>query len=75
MDLTSDSWDQLNGICKKHGIPSIPCRRCLLTKDPGVHLIISKSELEKILRLQISLKDLLPTDQRWLTERVTGVAT
>ncbi len=45
MKTTSPHWDEVNGVCLKHELPSIPCPACLAGEgDEDLEFVITESD-------------------------------
>jgi len=82
-EIDSPHWDWILGVCKKHGLPQVPCPECMATRDSDIEVTISSKEKEILENMQAfaaineepipTVKDLLPADQAdWLATRVVS---
>ena len=72
MKIQSVQWDELLGVCVKHGLPTIPCPQCLAGRDEDIEVVLSDID---VLTLEdhpgLAVIDLLPKDHAdWLVGRV-----
>ena len=45
--FNSYNWDYELGICRKHGLPSVPCPACLTGCETDSDMYISLSDFER----------------------------
>ena len=39
MHQDSPHWDLINGVCRKHMLPSVPCPACVAGNDPDMEYV------------------------------------
>jgi len=64
MRITSSYWDEKNGVCTKHELPSIPCPACLAGEgDEDLEFLITESDRNALdWDPDLRLKDLIPSN-------------
>ena len=67
MELSSPYWDEIDGVCTKHWLPSVPCPQCLATRDVDIEVRFSDEDVDVVAAdPNLCLADLLPTGFEYL---------
>lgn len=68
MKIISPHWDDVLGVCTKHGVPGLPCPACLAGEgDEDLEFVVDEIDLdvldaERALGCATSLRDLVPAN-------------
>lgn len=69
--LTHPNWYEKEGVCVKHGIPQVPCPRCLAEQDPGIQVMLTEADRAQIdWDPNFKATDMFSANQAWLAERI-----
>jgi hypothetical protein len=67
--LSSDHWDEKEGVCLKHLLPMIPCPACAAEKNESVEVYFDQMDEDVAASEKIPLSDLLPENFTWVRQR------
>lgn len=68
MKVRSVWWDEANGVCLKHMLPSVPCPECMSGEgDKDLVFVVSDNDLdviafEELFGNKLTLEDLVPSN-------------
>jgi len=62
MEIRSYNWNEEDGVCKKHLLPSVPCPVCLqhASTDEEIWVEVSDSDIMVAEDNDIPLREMLP---------------
>lgn len=64
MKIMSPYWDEKNGVCLKHKLPSIPCQACMAGEgDEDLEFVITESDRNALdWNPDLRMEDLIPAN-------------